>query len=469
MDVLLKNSFIIKSVISKGADNERKIIMFKRATAACIVLASMMSLTACGSESGKSEEQGVTKITVWAWEPSLPPVVKLFEKRHPDIKVKLINAGGGEKQYTALNNAIKAGSGAPDVAQIEAHAISEYVYQKQLVDISDQGAKKYNHFYQEGIWNSVNVNGGIYALPLGSGPMAFFYNKEVFDSVGVNSIPTTWEEFYEAAKKFRATGRYITSDVFDPGTFESFIWQAGGHPFVVKGNHIDIKLSSDQGTKKVVDYWQKMVDEDLINMSVKMWSEDWNHGLNDGSIASLVIGAWIPTTLVNSAPSTAGKWRVAQSPQWKAGEHANCENGGSTLAIMAGTSGEKLKAAYTFIDYASHDKEAIQARIDQGAFPDNLRSLKDESFSSSKEVVNSAGEHINFFGDQEYNKELLVAAENVTKQYQFLPYEVYSRSIFNDYVSGSLLKSGKSLKGGVDAWQQALIKYGKDNGFEISK
>lgn len=441
--------------------------MIRRAIAFCVSLCAIISMAACGSNSSNAGGQGEIQLTVWAWEPSLTQVVKLFEKKHPNIKVKLVNAGGGRKQYTALNNAFKAGNGAPDVAQLEAHALPEYVYQKQIVNIADKGAKHYDNFYQQGIWNAVNIDGGIYALPLGSGPVAFFYNKDIFDSAGVDSVPNTWEEFYDAAKKIRATGKYITSDIFDPGTFESFVWQAGGHPFVVKGSHVDVKLSSDQGTKKVVNYWQRMVDEDLINMSAQMWTEDWKHGLNDGSIASLIIGAWIPTTLVNSAPDTAGKWRVAQVPQWNKGEHTNGENGGSTLAITAGTSGEKLDAAYTFINYASHDKEAIQSRINQGAFPDDLPSLRSESFGSNTDVINSAGERIKFFGDQEYNKELLIAGENVTKQYQFLPYEIYARSIYNDYASGSILKAGTSLKEGIDSWQQALIKYGKENGFDM--
>ena len=39
-----------------------------------------------------------------------------------------------------------------------------------------------------------------------SGPNALFYNKAISDKVGVTSVPTTWQEYYEAAKKIHALG-----------------------------------------------------------------------------------------------------------------------------------------------------------------------------------------------------------------------------------------------------------------------
>ncbi|MGX9900709.1 hypothetical protein ACW0JT_14050 [Arthrobacter sp. SA17] len=39
------------------------------------------------------------------------------------MDVELVNAGTGNDQYTALQNAISAGSGVPDVAQIEYYAL----------------------------------------------------------------------------------------------------------------------------------------------------------------------------------------------------------------------------------------------------------------------------------------------------------------------------------------------------------
>ncbi len=48
-------------------------------------------------------------------------------------------------------------------------------------------------------------DGGIYGLPQDSGPMALFYNKEVFDKYGI-AVPTTWDEYVAAARE-AARGR----------------------------------------------------------------------------------------------------------------------------------------------------------------------------------------------------------------------------------------------------------------------
>ena len=58
-------------------------------------------------------------ITFWTWVPNIAQEIALFEKAYPKIKVKLVNAGQGLAEYTKLRTALKAGTGAPDVVQIE--------------------------------------------------------------------------------------------------------------------------------------------------------------------------------------------------------------------------------------------------------------------------------------------------------------------------------------------------------------
>ena len=83
-----------------------------------------------GSSGGAKDVAAALKkggtITVWAWEPTLKTVAKDFEAEHPNVKIKLVNAGTGNDQYTALQNAVKAGKGVPDVAQIEYYALPQF-------------------------------------------------------------------------------------------------------------------------------------------------------------------------------------------------------------------------------------------------------------------------------------------------------------------------------------------------------
>ena len=121
-----------------------KFTVAKKAIALTGAVAMLGSVAACGSDtaSGKpAQDKDVTEITVWAWEPTLTQVAKDFTKK-TGIKVDLKNVGTNTKEYTQLDNAIEAGSGAPDVAQVEYYAIPQYAIKGNLLDITDKTSGK---------------------------------------------------------------------------------------------------------------------------------------------------------------------------------------------------------------------------------------------------------------------------------------------------------------------------------------
>ena len=130
-----------------------KFTVAKKAIALTGAVAMLGSVAACGSDtaSGKpAQDKDVTEITVWAWEPTLTQVAKDFTKK-TGIKVDLKNVGTNTKEYTQLDNAIEAGSGAPDVAQVEYYAIPQYAIKGNLLDITDK-TSGYSDFYTPGPW-----------------------------------------------------------------------------------------------------------------------------------------------------------------------------------------------------------------------------------------------------------------------------------------------------------------------------
>ncbi|MFD6613457.1 extracellular solute-binding protein, partial [Micromonospora chalcea] len=135
-----------------------------------LVCALALGASACGdSDDGGSSQKAVSEadiqaalkeggtITVWAWEPTLKQVATDFEKEHPGVKVDLVNAGTNKDQYTALQNAISAKKGVPDVAQIEYYAMGQYALTKQLTDLKSFGADKLSAQFSPGPWNGVKA------------------------------------------------------------------------------------------------------------------------------------------------------------------------------------------------------------------------------------------------------------------------------------------------------------------------
>jgi multiple sugar transport system substrate-binding protein len=431
---------------------------------AALALSVALGVAGCGSSSTKAAKSTTVSdadlqaaldaggtIKVWAWEPLLKPVVAAFEAKYPKVKVDLVNSGTGKDAYTALQNVISAGSGIPDVAQIEYFALPQFALAKSVTDLSSFGADQLNGTFTPGTWNAVHQGKAIYGLPMDSGPMALFYNKEVFDKYKL-TVPTTWAEYVEDAKKLHAANpkAYITSDTGEAGFDTSLIWQAGGKPYTVSGTKVTINFS-DAGSQKFINAWQQLLSGKLV-APVTGWSDGWYKGLNDGSIATLPIGAWMTGNLESGVKAGSGKWRVAPMPQWEAGANATAENGGSSLTVSSASTQKKL--AYAFLKFANV-QEGVKVRIDGGAFPATTAELKSPAYLD-KEYP--------YFGGQKVNQVLAQSASQVVPGWSYLPFQVYANNIFNDTV-GKAYVSGTTLQAGLKAWQDACIKYGQQQGF----
>ena len=426
--------------------------------------AALLALTACGSDDKAASGSGSAtdvpaalakggNLTVWAWEPTLKQVVAKFQEKYPNVKVNLVNAGTGNDQYTALQNAIAAGKGIPDVAQIEYYAVPQFALGKSVADLAGFSADGLQADFTPGPWASVHSGGKLYGLPMDSGPMALFYNKKVFDKYAIK-VPATWAEYLDAARKLHKADpkAYISNDTGDAGFTTSLIWQAGGKPYQVDGTNVKIDFS-DPGAAAFTTVWQQLLDEKLL-APIKSWSDQWYQGIGGGTIATLATGAWMPANFVTGAPGASGQWRVADLPQWQAGAAASAENGGSSLAIMEKSQAKAL--AYGFLKFAN-DGDGVQIRVDNGAFPATTAQLKSPAF---------LGTEFKYFGGQKANEIFAKSAQEVVSGWTYLPFQVYANSIFNDTV-GKAYVSSTTLTEGLKAWQEQSAKYGTEQGFTV--
>lgn len=437
-----------------------------------------------------------TVITVWSWEPSMRAVIEDFEQANPDIRVELDATSG----YTNLNRFIQDGYNLPDVVQLEYYALGQYAVSGQLLDITDRVAD-YAGQYTPGTWSSVQLNGTVYGLPMDSGPMAFFYNEDVFRQAGVDAASIrTWDDYYEAARKLKEIGVYITADAGDASFFNAMVWLAGGRPFLTSadGKEVTVCLDTDAGVARFTAFWQRMIDEGLVATNLTTWSDEWKAALGAGQVASLFSGAWMPSLLLADVPGGSGLWRVATMPT-ENGIPTNAENGGSAMGVLRST--RKPEAAFRFIDYVCHDAQGIATRVAGGAFPADNATLNDEEFLSRTTITDSRGIDIPYFGGQRFNEVLAQAAREVSVGYQYLPFEVYARSDFSDTVGTAYRWSAKALRystakarieagertadgkqitlpedpgqrvsmmDGVALWQRDLLEYGTNQGFTMS-
>ena len=462
-----------------------------RPIAVFCVMVVFLTLMSCGSADTR------TVLNVWSWEPSMKSLVARFEAANPDIRINL----NQNSDYEKLNTEIQDGYGTPDVVQLEYFALQQYAVSGQLLDLTKR-TTGYDAAFTPGTWSSVKVNDRVYGLPMDSGPMAFFYNQSVFDQVGIDASSIhTWDQYYQAAKKLKSIGVYIASDSGDASFYNAMIWLAGGRPYRTArdGKTVTVNLTDDQGTKTFTAFWQKMIDEGLIDIRLRGWSPSWKKALGVGNVASVFAGAWMPSLLLSDLPGTAGLWRVAPMPTAD-GTATNAENGGSSLGILQ--SSRKPDAAFRFVSYVCHNPRGIEQRVDHGAFPADNATLHSSSFLDKTTITDERGMAIAYFGGQRFNEVLAQAAQTVSVGYQYLPFEVYARNDFSNTVgkayawakqyrvyaqARALSEAGQtnadgskitvpkrpadkvSVMDGITKWQKDIQEYGINQGFTLAK
>jgi multiple sugar transport system substrate-binding protein len=431
-----------------------------RRNALVLVTAAMLMLSACGgggNEESANREQGPVTLTLWSWVPDLQQQVDMFQRAHPNIHVKLVNAGQGSEQYTKLRTALKAGTGAPDVTQVEFQYIPSFRVTGDLIDISRYGAADVKNDYVDWAWSQVSDGSAVYAVPWDSGPMGLLYREDIFRKYGIQ-VPTTWDEFATAARKLHAANPKVYLTNFPPnegGVITGLAWQAGSRPFETKGDtsvtvHID-----DPAAMKMARYWDGLIKEGVVSVDPD-FTDPWYRGLNTGRYAAWVTAAWGPVFLSGSAGKTKGKWRAAPLPQWSAGEAVSANWGGSTLAVTKQSKHPKEAAELAI--WLMHDPQATKLyTTKQFLFPVLKNQLESPEFM---------GQKFDFYGDQAVNEVFVKAAGQVDTGFQWSPFQDFVYTTMNDEF-GRAVSGKQSLPDALSATQRKATDYARSQGFTI--
>jgi multiple sugar transport system substrate-binding protein len=399
-----------------------------------------------------------TELTFWTWVPDIQQEVDLFLKKYPAIKVKVVNAGRGTEQYTKLRTALKAGSGAPDVVQIEFQYIPTFTITNDLLDLRPYGAEALKGQFVDWTWGQVTGAGGeVWAIPQDTGPMGMLYRQDIFDKHGI-AVPKTWDEFAAAARKLHTADPnvYLTClSGNEAGAWHGLLWQAGAKPYAVSGaSDISLKVN-EEISKKLAGYWGGLAKEGVIGTEAN-FTDAWFGALNRGKYATWLTAAWGPVFLSGSAKATSGKWRAAPLPQWDAGKPASGNWGGSTSAVIKTTKAPIVAAE--FAKFLNSDPESAKLfATKQFFFPATKAVLADPSY---------AGDAPAFYGGQQVNQVFADISSTVNASFQWPPFLDRAVTDWTETVGKSLADRTDTVVA-LDQWQERLSTFAKSQGFTV--
>ena len=398
-----------------------------------------------------------TTLEFWTWVKDVDKEIAAFTAKYPAIKVNVTNAGQGGPQYTKLEAALQAGTGIPDVAQIEFQYIPTFRMLKALRDIKPYVGDLAG-LYPDWVISQVSGEGGVWGIPQDTGPMGMLYRDDLLKTANI-PVPATYDEFAKAVTAYHAanpTKSLVNMPSNDPGAWLGLFWQAGAKPFTYDGlQTVSINLTSDP-IKKVIDLWQPLVASGAANVDPD-WTDQWYAGLNDGTYASMLTAAWAPMFLQGIATDTSGKWRAAPLPQWDAAKPASGNWGGSTDAVMAASINPIAAAELArFINQDPTCADTLAKQ--QSLFPALNSVLKDPTWANDKPA---------FYGGQTVNQVFAQISQTVNVDFQWPPFLDFVYSNFNDTFGKALADKG-DLWAGMQAWQTAVVDYAKQQGFTVT-
>jgi len=409
---------------------------------------------------GGSYQPGATKITFWAWVPGIGRAVTAFNASHPKICVTLESPGAGEQEYTPLSNALKAGSGAPDVAEVEFDELPSFEVQKYVVDLSKYGANSYKNLFVPWAWSQVSRGSAVYAMPSDFGPMAFYYDAPLLAKYHMKP-PATWAEFAADAATYRKTNpsRYLLN--FSPDDLQklmNLMGQADAWPFNYTGGSSVTINWTGPAQMKFAAYWQNLINQHVVStITTANANPVPNTNLDKGVTAADIYSAWAPSYFAPNAKATLGKWRAAPLPQWNAGANVNADWGGSTYPVF--TQSKHPAEAAQFAEWlcATDASWNVVKTPPSSLFPTYAPLLNSASFKNLTYPVS---------GSSYPNQVFSAAANNIP----LTPWPPFMTQAINQALTtfGGVFRGKETMQQAFRNFQNQEVSYAKAQGFTVT-
>lgn len=387
---------------------------WRSAAAVAATLGMGATLAACGSDPGTAgtatDGAAAGEVTFWSFVKGSDAVAEAFNAAHPDITVKFETQAGGPDYYAKLSNAVKSGA-VPDAAVAEYTRLPELVSLGATEDLTEAVGELVADTFPESIQRLVTLGERTWGIPRDAAPMLYFYRTDFFAEHGLEPA-TTWAEFTDLAAAVKSADANARAAAFltgDSNLLTDLSWQAGARWFGTDADRWTVDIDSTP-TKKVADYWQGLVEEDLVN-TFPMYADEFWQSVQKGRTVGYVCASWCAGGLKATVPDQDGKWAVAELPSWD-GKPASAMWGGSSFIVPKGA--KNPAAAAEFITWITTDPEGIAAWYGSGA---------SSMYPASPDLVDVAAKAFDtgFYGGQDIFAVGTKAYEAVSPDWQWGP------------------------------------------------
>ncbi|WP_329390974.1 extracellular solute-binding protein [Streptomyces sp. NBC_01716] len=366
-------------------------------------------------------------------------VLKAARKRFAADKFVPSQVSGDLTQR--LLAALAGGAYLPDITMIGDNISRYFSDSDRFVNMNDHGARELAQGYLPWKWQAGATSDGFQlGFPIDIGPAALYYRHDIFEKAGLPSEPDdvaaavpTWEKYFTFGEQIRKKlpGRYLITDTKTVFTYS--MAQEQRKYFTPENSYLDDQAHVRLAWDRSVEAFRRRLTAGFGgSQTASGQSVDRHAAWNTGQEVSLVNASWITGEIKQSAPGTAGKWRVCAPP----GGPGN--QGGSFLAITAAC--PDPQAAFDIISWLQNPANQASNYAEIGLFPSSPAAAEDERITAPD----------TFFGGQSAVKVFADIADQVRYAY-FSPWDITISDTYTDELTNVEL-------GGKDperAWKDA--------------
>ena len=282
------------------------------------------------------------------------------------ITVKLVNQGAVSDLQSKLTSNAAAGT-LPELAQAYNNWLPEYL--PEVVHLDDFVANDFDNY--EDITESYRTEnsefGFISGLPFNKSTYLYFYNKTVFDELGLEA-PKTWEDYYTIGEKVLAEKNLASLGLDDrAGIMESLFLQAGTDYVTNDG----VQFDNENGLA-------------AAQLIVDLYSKGYGRLAGDGEYFSTLLSNNLIAAYIGSSAGvsyiTADGWELGIAPL-AAGKEGAAYTAGTNLVMFAKDANAQ-KATWEYMKFLTTTENTTTWAKATGYLPVRTSAFESEEYQT---------------------------------------------------------------------------------------
>lgn len=356
-----------------------------------LLLAGALAFSACtapaaapvaesGAAAGGEEAAGPTTITWAFWgspeeKASHERVANAFMEEHPEIQIEIMNEPWGD-YFTKVQALWASGDSAaiPDVLFL--WPTPRYAAEGVLENLDPWIEKSgYNlDDYWPALLESAMYEGSVYGFPRDIGLEVLYYNKDIFDEVGLD-YPTedwTWDDLLAAAEQLTvvdANGRVERYALaMEGGKYQ--LWVGQNHGSILDDMRNPSKCTLDQPeAMDAIQFFADMMDNNYAMRDADLGQAGGDAAVFQSGQAAMIIQNSSRVSAFNAADMNYDV-QVVPIPQ---GGQRSASAGGAAWVMSSGS--DDKDAAWTFLSWLQSKDGGEKLYTESGEIFPALRSV----------------------------------------------------------------------------------------------